>query len=46
VKVAPTQTAATGGHGFFHGRNLVLIAAIGGLALLVLLRLALRRKAP
>lgn len=46
VKVAPTSTGSSGGHGFFHGRTLVLIAAIGGLALLVLLRLALRRKAP
>lgn len=48
VKIVPTATPVTSGkgHGFFHGRTLVLIAAIGGLALLVALRLALRRKAP
>lgn len=48
VKVVPTSTPVGSGkgHGFFHGRTLVLIAAIGGLALLVALRLALRRKAP
>ena len=47
VNVVSTATPVTSGkgHGFFHGRTLVLIAAIGGLALLVALRLALRRKA-
>jgi hypothetical protein len=48
VNIVPAATPVTSanGHGFFHGRTLVLIATIGGLALLVALRLALRRKTP
>jgi hypothetical protein len=46
VKIVPVATTTGGGHGFLHGRTLVLLATIGGLALVILLRLALRRKIP
>ena len=48
VKIAVRQTTATpsSGGGFIHSRALIVLAAIAGVAILVLLRLALRRKSP
>lgn len=45
VRTKPTA-AAKGGGGFLHSRTLIVLAAIAGVAILVLLRLALRRKSP
>ena len=48
VKVVRTQVATTTrkGSGIAHDRVLIVLAAIAGLAIAVLLRLALRRKRP
>jgi hypothetical protein len=47
VKVVRTPAAATPDeHGFLHSRALIVLAVIAGLAVAVLLRLALRRKGP
>ena len=49
VKVVqpPAAAKASGGSGsFVHSRALIVLASIGGLAVLVLLRLALRSKSP
>lgn len=47
VKIVRTSTASTPKkNGFLHSRALIVLAAIAGLALAVLLRLALRRKVP
>jgi len=48
VKVAPTRAVGAGrkSSGFAHRRALIVVAVIAGLALAVLLRLALRRKIP
>jgi hypothetical protein len=45
VRTTPTA-AKDGGGGFLHSRTLIVLAAVAGLAILVLLRLALRRKSP
>ena len=47
VKIATARVAAKkSGGGFVHRRALIVLAAIAGVAILVLLRLALRRKSP
>jgi hypothetical protein len=47
VKIAAQKAPAKqGGGGFVHSRALIVLASIAGLAVLVLLRLALRRKSP
>ena len=48
VKIAPTRAVAATrkSGGFKHRRALIVLAVIAGLALAVLLRLALRRKVP
>jgi hypothetical protein len=47
VKIAAQKAPAKqGGGGFIHSRALIVLASIAGLAVLVLLRLALRRKSP
>jgi hypothetical protein len=48
VKVVRTPAASTThkGSGFAHSRALIVLAVVAGLALAVLLRLALRRKRP
>jgi hypothetical protein len=45
IAVKTTATPSSGG-GFIHSRALIVLAAIAGVAILVLLRLALRRKSP
>lgn len=44
VKLAAQPAAENGSGGFAHSRVLIVLAAIAGVAILVLLRLALRRK--
>jgi hypothetical protein len=44
VKLAAQPAAVKGSGGFAHSRLLIVLAAIAGVAILVLLRLALRRK--
>jgi hypothetical protein len=44
IAAAPAQTPAKRSRGFVHSRLLIVLAAVAGLALLVLLRVALRRK--
>jgi hypothetical protein len=47
VKIAAQKAPAKqNGGGFIHSRALIVLASIAGLAVLVLLRLALRRKSP
>jgi hypothetical protein len=48
VKLVRTKpaTAAKGGGGFLHSNTFIVLAAVAGVVLLVLLRLALRRKSP
>jgi hypothetical protein len=48
VKLVRTKPAATakGGGGFLHSNTFIVLAAVAGVVLLVLLRLALRRKSP
>ena len=48
VKIAatPSAPAKRSSGGFVHSRALIVLAAIAGVAILVLLRLALRRKSP
>jgi hypothetical protein len=46
IKVAQTTAAAPASKGFAHSRALIVLAVVAGLALAVLLRLALRRKSP
>jgi hypothetical protein len=48
VKIVRSRTTATiaKGGGLAHNRALIVLAVVGGLALAVLLRLALRRKLP
>jgi hypothetical protein len=48
VKLVRTPAASTTskGKGFVHSRALIVLAVVAGLALAVLLRLALRRKSP
>jgi hypothetical protein len=43
VRTKPTAVKSKGG-GFLHSRTIIIIAAVAGLAILVLLRIALRRK--
>jgi hypothetical protein len=42
----PGSSTTTKGKGFVHSRALIVLAVVAGLALAVLLRLALRRKSP
>jgi len=48
VKVVPSKAPAPSksGGGFLHSRTLIILAAVAGVVILVLLRLALRRKSP
>jgi hypothetical protein len=46
VKIVRAPAAAAANRGGAHSRSLIVLAAIAGLALAVLLRLALRRKRP
>jgi hypothetical protein len=42
----PAASTTTKGKGFVHSRAMIILAVVAGLALAVLLRLALRRKSP
>ena len=45
AQLAPAKQGSSNG-GFLHSRALIVLATIAGLALLVVLRVALRRKSP
>jgi hypothetical protein len=46
LRATPSTPAKRSSGGFVHSRALIVLAAIAGVAILVLLRLALRRKSP